>query len=74
MDTPKTDEELYAEAMESVTPKALERMDRLMAEIKATSDVIHTAPPIETYSFREGRRSKHRNAKRTKARRRRGGR
>ena len=72
MDTPKTDEELYAEAMASVTPEALARMDRLMAEIKGTEAIIHAVPKIMAYTGPKERRSKHRNAKRTKYRKHRG--
>ncbi len=72
MDTPKTDEQLYDEAMASVTPEALARMDKLMAEIKSTAAIIHAVPNIMAYIGPKERRSKHRNAKRTKARKRRG--
>ena len=72
MDKRKTDEELYAEAMASVTPEAIERMDRLMAEINSTEAIIHAVHQIMAYKGPKERRSKHRNAKRTKARKRRG--
>lgn len=58
--------------MKKMTPEEQEMVDRFLEGMNGAEAIIRTLPTITDYKAPQQRRSKHRNAKRTKARKRRG--